>query len=163
MPDKQIVRVTFEQIDGEEIGAAGYAITSIVGHWGTYFEVASEQGYTREYNRWRIEPPVRHKLSDRRSCGAIREYAIAPYAGWGEWQADTIEAAVAFIQGRTEAVGTPRPFRPKQQNEFEPVSAPFPHLVGLSRYARSPSTLGKMQPRLGRASSPVGRPVFKTG
>jgi hypothetical protein len=31
--DQPIVRIPFEQIDGEEIGAAGYAITSIVGHW----------------------------------------------------------------------------------------------------------------------------------
>ncbi|BBA35015.1 hypothetical protein sS8_3072 [Methylocaldum marinum] len=43
VPDKQIVRVTFEQIDSEEIGAAGYAITPIVGHWNTCFKVTSEQ------------------------------------------------------------------------------------------------------------------------
>ena len=36
VPDQQIVRVTFEQVNGEEIASAGYALTSII-NWASGF------------------------------------------------------------------------------------------------------------------------------
>jgi hypothetical protein len=79
-PNEQVIRVAFEQVDGEEISSACYAITSIVRHV-----------HIGEYaNDW--ENPGRNIFSghsilyawpplDRIPCGAIRLPSIAPYAG----------------------------------------------------------------------------------
>ena len=79
MPGKQVVLVTFEQIDGKELGTARYAIPPIVGHWGTCFDAASEQRYTGEYNFARIGcsgPPGIVRPSPMRRNTRIRYCAL---------------------------------------------------------------------------------------
>jgi hypothetical protein len=76
VPDEQIVWITFEQVDGEEIGSAGYTITSVVGHRDSSSEKPITQGTIAD--RGNIEFTMAFPIIA--SCGAIRGYTIAPYS-----------------------------------------------------------------------------------
>jgi hypothetical protein len=76
VPNEQIVWITFEQIDGEEIGSTGYTITSIIRHRDSSSEKPITQGTIAD--RGNIGFTMAFPIIA--SCGAIRGTAIAPYS-----------------------------------------------------------------------------------
>ena len=60
MPDEPIIRVTFEQIDGEEIGSAGYAVNSVKlsRHSGRDCRNPEHREVTRLCHPWLLDPGI---------------------------------------------------------------------------------------------------------
>lgn len=85
VPNEQIVWITFEQIDGEEIGSAGYATTAIIGHRDS----SSEKPITQATIADRGNIGFTMAFPIIASCGAIRGTAIAPYSPAFETQRRT--------------------------------------------------------------------------
>ena len=79
-PNEQVIRVAFEQVDGQEISSACYAITSIVRHgWFTLRNVQT----IRKIQGTTSFQAIRYSMHGRSTVFHTAQYAraIAPYVG----------------------------------------------------------------------------------